>query len=57
MLPPYIIEQIRKREDEHRRGDDAQPRIELPLPTNMPMPKPEERNDQERGVVIIDLLG
>lgn len=56
MLPPFIIEQIRKREDEEAHPY-RQPVLELPLP----MPEPENadrrRDDEpERGVVIIDLM-
>jgi hypothetical protein len=54
MLPPFIIEQIRKREEEERAGYE-QPRLELPLPTpGVPRrEKPEE--EPSRGVVILDL--
>ncbi len=52
MLPPFIIDQIRKREE-----DDAprqQPRVELPIP---PPPAAEHgRDDEDRGVVVIDLM-
>jgi hypothetical protein len=52
MLPPFIIEQIRKREQEEQRYE--QPQLELPVP--QPKPKkdvPEE--EPSRGVVILDL--
>lgn len=55
MLPPFIIEQIRRRENEERRKHE-QPFIELPVPHAPHMPceqKPDE--DADRGVVIIDL--
>lgn len=57
MLPPFIIEQIRRREEAHRRHYE-QPRVELPLPSNMPCPAAPEKTDDvedEHGVVIIDL--
>ncbi|MBL8601694.1 MAG: hypothetical protein JNK72_07210 [Myxococcales bacterium] len=56
MLPPYIIEEIRRREQQQRQYE--QPRIELPLPSAVPdrSPKQEERDDADRGVIIIDLL-
>ncbi len=55
MLPPYIIEQIRRREEQSRRHHD-QPQIEIPLPSNMPRPSaPDPQPDDQRGVVIIDL--
>jgi hypothetical protein len=57
MLPPFIIEQIRKREEEIRRRDDR-PAIRLPLddiPPLLPEPEREIDGDDNRGVVIIDL--
>jgi len=54
MLPPFIIEQIRKREDEAKQG--IQPRLELPLPPPPTAPRrsvPED--DIDRGVVILEL--
>jgi hypothetical protein len=54
MLDAFIIEEIRRREQEH---DNQRPRLEIPLPE----PKPARQNDQsdendapQRGVVIID---
>lgn len=57
MLPPYIIEQIRRREEDLRRRQYEQPTIELPLPSSLPMPMPADRSKDEEsgGVVIIDL--
>ena len=56
MLPGFIIDQIRQREEEERAKRNV-PQIELPLP----MPegsKPHEREDEpDRGIVIIDLRG
>ena len=54
MLPPYIIEQIRKRETEDAR---PQPVIQLPVPepARMPRPPAPEPGEVDRGVVIIDL--
>ncbi len=56
MLPPYIIEQIRRREEEVRQRYE-QPQIELPLPSNIPKSPKHDQNkdDDDRGVVIIDL--
>lgn len=52
MLPGFIIEQIKQREEEAKR---QLPQIELPLP--MPeSARPAEREEEPtRGVVIIDL--
>ena len=57
MLPPFIIEQIRRREEEERcRREAEQPRLELPLDVDLPVePKREEREPAERGIVILDL--
>ncbi len=58
MLPPFIIDQIRKREDSVR---PERPRLEVPLsipaPEDMDVPNehaadPEER---DRGIMIIEL--
>ena len=65
MLPPFIIEQIRKREEEQRRQDDPLQPLQLPLPGpgsyaprkrdgEAPSWDPPE-TDGDRGVVIIDL--
>lgn len=56
MLDPWIIEEIRRREEDRRREQDS--RLELPLEppryqdATVPPPAPEER---DRGVVVIDL--
>lgn len=56
MLPPFIIEQIRKREDAERRRDAEQPRLEVPLDYPAPPPvRRDEIDDVDRGVLIIDL--
>lgn len=60
MLPPFIIDQIRRREEaERRRIEREQPRVELPVDAYRPAPRPqsegEEPDDPERGVVILDL--
>ncbi len=58
MLPPFIIEQIRKREERIRREDEERPALRLPLddrPPMMPEPSVDIDEDDNRGVVIIDL--
>ena len=55
MLPPFIIEQIREREEKRKQA--PQPVVELP---EYPEPLPSESQDteeSERGVVIIDVMG
>lgn len=55
MLPPFIIEQIRRREEQERARPE-QPHLEIPIERPAPRtPKaPDDSND--RGVVIIDLM-
>jgi hypothetical protein len=57
MLPPFIIEQIRRREEAQRRKTDAkQPRLELPIDVPAPASEPESaEEDRHRGVVVVDL--
>jgi hypothetical protein len=57
MLPPFIIEQIRRREEERRRNDRERPRVELPVDAYRPAPEPRQDDEAlpERGVVILDL--
>lgn len=55
MLPPYIIEEIRRRENDQRRQYER-PQVELPLPVVIPPPgQSPKRDDDDRGVIIIDL--
>jgi len=56
MLPGFIIDQIRQREEEERAKQHA-PRLQLPIPFPEGSKAPEREDDPERGVVIIDLLG
>jgi hypothetical protein len=61
MLPPFIIEQIRRREEREaeerrRRQGEERPRLEIPVDANQPADdSPEEEEDRGRGVVILDL--
>ncbi len=55
MLPPFIIEQIKKREEEERARYE-QPQLELPIPQPRPR-RPEAPEDEaHRGVIILDLM-
>ena len=59
MLEPWIIEEIRRREDERNREREAR-RIELPLyeerRDEQRRDQPREKEEQpQRGVVVIDL--
>jgi hypothetical protein len=64
MLPPFIIEQIRQREQRERaRRDDNRPRLELPIehvpgrPHSSEGEGEGEDEDEGRGVVIVDVTG
>jgi hypothetical protein len=55
MLDAYVIEEIKRREQDQRRDD--RPAVELPVPTGPPRPPdagPDDRDPPDRGVVIID---
>ncbi len=57
MLPPFIIEQIRQREEKERaQREENRPRLELPL-DRVPAPRraPDDEDDPDRGVIILDL--
>ncbi len=61
MLPPFIIDQIRRLEEEQRRERDRErPRLELPIERHRPSRRPsgedaEDESDPNRGVVILEL--
>ena len=60
MLPPFIIEQIRRREEEERKRNEQQPRLELPLDRGERRQREqaqEHEDDVGRGVIVVDLLG
>ncbi len=54
MLPPFIIDQIRKREEEEVHPE--QPRIELPIPMRRKKDATPPNDEEQRGVVVIDLF-
>ncbi len=55
MLPPFIIEQIRKREEEERKRYE-QPQLDLPLaPPGTPKRREESDDGAQRGVIIVEL--
>lgn len=64
MLPPFIIEQIRQREErERQKREENQPRLELPIerypaqrrPGSGSKPDHDEEDDPNRGVIILDI--
>ena len=60
MLPPFIIEQIRQREEKEReRREGEQPRLEIPVdryPSRRPAQSDVEDDDPNRGVIILELV-
>lgn len=55
MLPPFIIEQIRKREEEERARYE-QPQLEIERPRPRPrIDVPPDDTDGHRGVIILEL--
>ena len=55
MLPPFIIDQIRRRE-ERERNERGRPMLELPLPSSSSDAAGNNEPDTPpRGVVVIDL--
>jgi len=55
MLPPFIIEQIRRREEQERVRYE-QPRLEVPMDPPLPRAPHVPEDTSERGVIIIDLM-
>jgi hypothetical protein len=54
MLPPFIIEQLREREERARReGHRDQPRLEVPVPS--PVTRPVADDDDGRGMVEMQI--
>ena len=59
MIDAFIIEELKRREqEEERRRDSERPYLELPLQEE-PLQPSEESTDQksDRGVLIIDFAG
>lgn len=54
MLPPFIIDQIKKREREELARQE-QPRLELPIPKRPERDESAQPEESERGVIIIEL--
>ncbi len=54
MLPPFIIDQIRRREEQEQERPSPRPTIELPIPDKKVANTSEEK--PKRGVVVIDLV-
>jgi hypothetical protein len=55
MLDAFIIEEIKRREQERQRQDSERPSVHIPLPEPGRAPQQSEEEKPPRGVVIIDL--
>ncbi len=54
MLPPFIIEQIKRREEQER-VQPLQPQLELPVDVPRPHPVRPSEDRADRGVLILEL--
>ncbi len=59
MLDPWIIEEIRRREEDQRRYDEQRPTVvevpyHDPLPAGQSRPAESDAETPPRGVIIID---
>jgi hypothetical protein len=59
MLPTFIIQQIRQREEKLRQErENSRPRVQLPIEQRpAPIDDMSGEDDPDRGVVIVDLMG
>ena len=60
MLDTFIIEELRRREEEERNRRSERPTLELPiqdreLPRRAPERNDRDRDGGERGIIVIDL--
>ena len=55
MLPGFIIDQIRHREEEEQ-AKQRIAQLELPIPTREGVSVPDSDEESDRGIVIIDLV-
>lgn len=56
IIAPWIIDKIKKREEERKRNED-QPRVYIDIPPYQELEEKEEEEKPKRGVTIIDLIG
>ena len=54
MLDAFIIEELKRREQERERKDSERPSIQIPLPEPSQAPQQSEEDKPQRGVIIID---
>jgi hypothetical protein len=55
MLPAFIIDQIRQREEEEQ-AKHRIAQLELPIPGREGVRVPDSDEESDRGIVIIDLV-
>ncbi len=55
MLPSFIVEELKKREEDRRRKQEIQPTIELEIPWAPPS-EPKKDEDSDRGVVTFEFF-
>ena len=56
MLPPIIIDEIKRREREERTREEQRPVVQVPAPGPVrPRPDSTDEEGSDRGVVIIDV--
>ncbi len=55
MLDPWIIEEIKRREEERQRESETRIEIHIENPTHVPDSTKPSKSDVERGVTVIDL--
>jgi hypothetical protein len=56
MLPPEILDELRRRDVKRRTNEAPQPMLELPLPPPPPPRRVPALEESERGVVVFDLF-
>jgi hypothetical protein len=54
MLDAYIIEEIKRREEERQRRESERPTVQIPPPEPDRLPQQSEEDKPQRGVIIID---
>lgn len=54
MLDAWIIEELRKQQEREQQRPELRIEIDPPMPEDRPR---EESPSEERGVIVIDLLG
>ena len=54
MLDAFIIEEIKRRDQEREQRDSERPTAHIPLPEPSRVPQQSEEDKPQRGVIIID---